>query len=153
MLSTTALTLGQITFIIRAIIQILSHGGMFLIGIIVLASAPRLASLKTHDAVNRAVGKSTFTKSSLMWVLASLRGKTGDPARPTKLVVSILLVTLYGVFSALSDLGFLGLRACELPGPTIFDRPSSINSTDAARNAIQNATIPGSTLEEIQVRR
>ncbi|THU90159.1 hypothetical protein K435DRAFT_841556 [Dendrothele bispora CBS 962.96] len=141
MLSTTSLTLGQITFIIRAIIQLLGHGGLFLIGIIVLASVPRVASLKTHDVVNRAVGKSTFTKSSLLWTLASFRGKAGDPSRPTN------------GFVALSDLGFLGLRACELPGPTMFDRPSSINSTEQAQNAIENATVAGAALEGINVYR
>ncbi|KAK7458751.1 hypothetical protein VKT23_009753 [Stygiomarasmius scandens] len=153
MLISSTLTLGQITFIFRAAIQILGFGGIFLIGYIILASSPRTASLKTHDIINRAVSKSTLTKSSFLWALAAIRGKTGDPRTPTRLVVAISLLVVYGAFVSLSDVGFLGFHACEVPGPSMFDRPNNVNSVDQARNATINATIAGNDLETIKVYR
>ncbi|KAF5342900.1 hypothetical protein D9758_015415 [Tetrapyrgos nigripes] len=149
MLVSSTLTLGQITFILRAAIQILGFGGLFLIGYIILANSPRTASIKTHDVVNRAVSKSTFTKSSLFWALAALRGKTGDPRTPARLVVAIVLSVMYGAFVSLSDVGFLGFHACEVAGPSSFDRPSSVNTRDQAYNATVNATIAGNKLTSI----
>ncbi|THU91688.1 hypothetical protein K435DRAFT_840904, partial [Dendrothele bispora CBS 962.96] len=150
MLVSSTLTLGQITFILRAVIQILGFGGIFLIGHIILASTPRTASLKTHDIINRAVSKSTLTKSSFRWTLAALRGTTGDPRTPKKLVAGISLLMIYGAFVSLSDVGFLGFHACEVPGPSSFDRPGSVNSGEVARNATVNATIAGNNLNDIK---
>ncbi|KAF5384718.1 hypothetical protein D9757_006272 [Collybiopsis confluens] len=153
MLISSSLTFGQVTFILRAAVQILGFGGIFLIGHILLASSPRTASLKTHDIINRAVSKSTFTKSSLIWVIATFRGKTGGPRTPPQLVVAISLLVLYGAFVSLSDVGFLGFHGCEVPGPSMFDRPNSVNNADQAYQMTMNATVAGNNLTSIKAYR
>ena len=62
MLITSTVTVGLITFILRAVIQFRSYGGLFLIGLLI---TPRIASITTHGIINRAVGKSNFTWASV----------------------------------------------------------------------------------------
>ena len=80
MLVTEALTVGQITFILRAAIQDLSYGGLFLIGLLILANTPRASFLKTHNInlLNRLVGKFSFTLTSVKWIWGYIyiRGRT-----------------------------------------------------------------------------
>ena len=79
MLVTEALTVGQITFILWAAIQILSYGGLFLIGLLILANTPRAAFLKTHNInlLNRLVRKFSFTLTSVKWIWGYIRlGRT-----------------------------------------------------------------------------
>lgn len=143
MLITDALTIGQITFILRAAIQMLSYGGIFLISLIILGSAPRVASLKTHDIVNRIVGKSTVTTASIKWMFNYLRGRSGDPVMSNRLLVSVALLTSYGVFISLSDVGFLGLYTCSVAGPSIQDFPASVRTNDQAQSAVNAALVNG----------
>ncbi|ESK88010.1 hypothetical protein Moror_10815 [Moniliophthora roreri MCA 2997] len=59
MLVSERLSIGQITFILRAAIQILTCDGLFLITYIILANSPRVASFRTHDTVEALRGKNT----------------------------------------------------------------------------------------------
>ena len=145
MLVTERLTIGQVTFIFRVVIQILTYGGAFLITYIILASSPRVASFKTHDVVNRVLGKATATEGSARWILNSIRGKNTDPILPTRLIVAISLSLLLGIFSSVSDIGFLGFHSCSVPGPPVQDRPSSITTESLAKNAVQAALVNGTT--------
>ncbi|KAK7051662.1 hypothetical protein VNI00_004641 [Paramarasmius palmivorus] len=136
MLVSERLTVGQITFILRAAIQVLTFGGLLLIPYIILASSPRVASLRTHDTVNRILSKYTATKTAALWIIEALRGRNTDPILPRRLLLAILLSFLLGVFSSISDLGFLGLYACPTAGPSTLDKPSSITSRELAAVAI-----------------
>ncbi|KAK7016432.1 hypothetical protein VNI00_018891 [Paramarasmius palmivorus] len=136
MLVSERLTVGQITFILRAAIQVLTFGGLLLIPYIILASSPRVASLRTHDTVNRILSKYTATKTAALWIIEALRGRNTDPILPRRLLLAILLSFLLGVFSGISDLGFLGFYACPTPGPGTLDKPSSITSRELAAAAI-----------------
>uniref|UniRef100_A0A0W0ETS8 Uncharacterized protein n=1 Tax=Moniliophthora roreri TaxID=221103 RepID=A0A0W0ETS8_MONRR len=142
MFLTSALTVGQLTFILRATIQILNYGGIFLIGYIVLASAPRVASLQTHDALNRIVGRETATKVTGKWILDVIRGRNGDPTKSPRLVLALTLLSVYGLLVSLSDLGFLGLYSCHA-SRTFNDRPASVNDTESAQAMIRAAMVNG----------
>ncbi|ESK82617.1 hypothetical protein Moror_11235 [Moniliophthora roreri MCA 2997] len=147
MFLTSALTVGQLTFILRAVIQILNYDGIFLIGYIVLASAPRIASLHTHDILNRVVGRETSGKTTRKWIFNAIRGRNGDPATSPRLILALTLLSVYGLPAALSDLGFLGLYACKTLRD-FPDHPASVNSTEEAlamvKSALVNGTDPGS---------
>ncbi|KAL0579887.1 hypothetical protein V5O48_002134 [Marasmius crinis-equi] len=153
MLVTDRLTIGQLTFVLRAIIQILTYGGAFLITYVILASSPRVASLKTHDVINRVLGKSTATKGSALWILNGVRGKNTDPVLPTRLLVAIALSLLLGIFSSLSDIGFLGFYACSVPGPPTQDHPSSITNEALATSAIQASLVNGTDPNKVKAYR
>ncbi|KAK7037244.1 hypothetical protein VNI00_011235 [Paramarasmius palmivorus] len=143
MLVSERLTIGQITFILRAAIQILTYGGLFLITYIILSSSPHVASLRTHDTVNRILGKSTATKSAALWIVEAVRGRNTDPVLPRRLLLAIFLSLLLGIFSSISDLGFLGFYACSVAGPSTSDKPSSITSQDLAVTAINASMVNG----------
>jgi hypothetical protein len=153
MILSTALTIGQITFILRVAIQILSYGGLFLIGRIILGSTPRLAPIDTHDLINRVVGKSTATSSSAKWVISRLRGKHGDPTPSITLLIALLLSLSYVGFAALSDIGFLGFYACSTPGPSKIARPASISSDEAAHELVVANLINGTDPSTVKVYR
>ncbi|KAK7051062.1 hypothetical protein VNI00_005174 [Paramarasmius palmivorus] len=142
MFLTSALTVGQLTFILRAAIQILSYGGIFLLGFIVLGSAPRVASLQTHDVLNRIVGRETATKQTRKWIFNAIRGRNGDPVSSHRLTLALTLLSTYGLLVSLSDLGFLGLYACHKT-ETFESRPASVNSTERARAMINTALVNG----------
>ena len=137
------LTTGQITFILRAIIQILSYGGLFLIGLIILGCTPRAAPLETHDMINRVVGKSTATKASLKWISRRILGKNRDVNHSSFLFVALVLSLLYGLFVSLSDIGFIGLEACTIAGSSYEDFPASIKSEADARALVNLSMLNG----------
>jgi hypothetical protein len=136
MLVTRVLTIGQITFIFRVVIQILSYGGLFLIGILVFSNTPSVTSVRTHDVLNRAVGRSSFTTTSLKWTWSWLRGKMNRPFQSTRLFIALALLTLYTPLTSLSDIGFLGFYTCSVPGPSVQEYPASINTYDLAHKFI-----------------
>ncbi|KAK7050983.1 hypothetical protein VNI00_005095 [Paramarasmius palmivorus] len=142
MFVTSALTVGQLTFILRAVIQVLSYGGIFIIGFIVLASAPRVASLQTHDTLNRVVGRETAARTTRKWIFNAIRGKNGDPVSSPRLILALTLLSVYSLLVALSDLGFLGLYACNA-SYTFEDRPASVNSTERAQSVLNTALVNG----------
>jgi hypothetical protein len=134
MIISDSITIGQLTFVVRVAIQILAYGGLALISIIILANAPRIGPLDTHDVVNRVVGKSTADAASAKWILNRLfRGSRRDPLPPTDLLIALFLFISYAAFVAISDIGFLGFYACSVPGPSFIDSPASVSSDDAAR--------------------
>jgi hypothetical protein len=143
MLVTRVLTIGQITFILRVVIQILSYGGLFLISILVFANTPSVTSVSTHDILNRAVGRSSFTTTSLKWTWSWLRGKINRPFQSTRLFIALVLLTLYGPLTSLSDIGFLGFYTCSVSGPSVHEYPASINTYDLAHSAIQANMVDG----------
>ncbi|KAF8885552.1 hypothetical protein CPB84DRAFT_1788268, partial [Gymnopilus junonius] len=107
------LTTGQITFIFRVVIQALSYVDVFLLGLLVLGNAPRVAPLDTHDVLNRVVGKSTSTPTALKQDFFFPLGFT------------LALSICFGLFVSLSDIGLIGLRACTVPGSDFQDFPAS----------------------------
>jgi hypothetical protein len=153
MLVTEALTIGQITFILRAAIQILTYAGLFLIGLLILAHTPRVASLKTHDLVNRAVGKASFTQASVKWIWGYMRGRNEGAAESIRLLIAIVLFTLYSLFASLSDIGFLGFYTCSVPGPSVHDYPASIASDNLARSAVLANLVNGTDPSTIKAYR
>jgi len=132
MIISESLTIGQITFILRVTVQILAYGGPALISVLILSNAPRVALIETHDVINRLVGASTANQSSAKWVFNRFRNRRKDPISSTNLLISLFLSLSYTAFVALSDIGYLGLYACSIPGPTILDSPASVTSDDAA---------------------
>ncbi|KAG6906899.1 hypothetical protein DXG01_011453 [Tephrocybe rancida] len=146
MIISHTITLGQLTFILRVAVQILSYGGPFLIGVIILGSVPRLAPIDTHDIVNRVVGASSATRRTGKWIVSRIRRNTADPIPPTNLILVLFLSITYTAFVSLSDIGFLGLYACPVPGPTTSDLPASIASDDAARSFVSAHMVNGTEL-------
>jgi hypothetical protein len=143
MLVTETLTIGQITFIFRLIIQLLSYGGLFLFGLIIVASAPRIAPLSTHDVLNRLVGQITATKSSVVWMASYITGRSGDRSFPKGLVMSIFLFTIYSSLVNLSDVGFLGIESCTTAWPTYNDFPLSVRDAVSANASVTASMING----------
>lgn len=145
MILSSILTTGQLTFIIRVAIQILSYGGPALIGLIILGSVPRLAPVDTHDTINRVVGASTAMFSISKWIWKHARQNPIDPTPPTKLTFILALSIIYTLFVSLSDIGLLGFHACSIPGPSMLDFPASITSDDAARSFIIHTNLVNGT--------
>lgn len=136
MIISDSITVGQLTFILRVAVQILSYGGIAVIIIILLGTTPRVAPVSSHDVVNRVVGSETTTKYAGLWLLRRLRRNQTHPATPTALLFIILLYVSYTLFVSVSDIGFLGFYACSVPGRNIMERPASVSSEDAARSLI-----------------
>ena len=134
------LTTGQMAFILRVVIQILSYGGLFLIGLIILGNAPPVAPLETHDVLNRIVGKSTTTKTSLKWIFRRVFRRIRDPVPSSRLTIALALSLCYGLFVSLSDIGFIGLHSCTIPGSSFQDFPASIK-TDSDALAVVTANM------------
>ncbi|KAJ3512575.1 hypothetical protein NLJ89_g3437 [Agrocybe chaxingu] len=138
------LTIGQITFILRVAIQILAYGGLFLLGLLVLASAPRVATLETHDVINRVVGRSTASTSSMKWIFKRITSRMDRDLAPSPLLLWALALSLiYGLLVSLTDIGFIGLNACEVAGTTRLDFPASVRSDEDARQGLEVNLIPG----------
>ncbi|GLB45460.1 hypothetical protein LshimejAT787_2300200 [Lyophyllum shimeji] len=144
------LTTGQITFILRVVIQILSYAGLFILGLIILGNTPRVAPVETHDVLNRLVGKSTATFTSMKWITKRLGGSGGDPTPSFRLLLAILLFLFYGLFVSVSDIGFIGFYACTVPGANSVDFPASVKTDDDALRLVRanliNGTDPASVL-------
>lgn len=145
MLLTTQLTIGQITFILRVAVQILALGGLFLISLIILANAPRVASVETHDVINRVVGRSTANVSSAKWIVRRLLGRNRDPVPSTRLLLATLLLLLYGIFATISDIGFIGFHACTTAGPSTTDFIASLKTDDSARTFTFDSLVNGTS--------
>ena len=143
MIVTHQLTLGQITFILRVSIQILSYGGLFLIGLIVLGTIPRVASAETHGVINRIVGKSSATKASILWAFRYFRRRSGDPITSVRFLLAVLLLVFYSLFVVVSDVGFIGFYACSTAYPPTVDYPASLSTDTLARSAIAANLING----------
>ncbi|PPQ73737.1 hypothetical protein CVT26_011892 [Gymnopilus dilepis] len=140
---TDRLTTGQITFILRVAVQALSYGGLFLIGLIILANTPRVAPLETHDVLNRVVGKSTSLKSSLKWIAKRVFGRARDPASSFGLLLALAISICYGLFVSLSDIGFIGLHSCTVAGSDLQAFPASIQSDADALAVVASNMING----------
>ena len=153
MLISHELTLGQITFILRVTIQILSYGGLFLIGMIVLGTIPRVASAEAHGVVNRIVGKNSATTASIQWAFQYWRNKTGDPVTSSRFLVAVLLLLFYSLFVIISDVGFIGFYACSTPYPSFIDFPASVSTDDLARTAIASNLVNGTNPATVNVHR
>jgi hypothetical protein len=153
MLLTDRLTVGEITFILRLIIQVLNYAGIFILGLIILTNAPRIAAIVTHDVLNRIVGKITSTYSSIKWCLSSITRRGPGPKTPTShaLLLSVIFFTIYSAFTALSDVGLLGFHTCTTPYSPYWDFPSSINSDQAADKAIASTLVNGTLPSNVQV--
>jgi hypothetical protein len=139
-----SITIGQLTFILRVAIQILSYGALALINLIILSSVPRVATLDTHDVVNRVIGNSTSKMVSIKWISNRLlKGSDRDPLPSTNLLIALSLFISHAAFVAISDIGFLGFDVCSVPGPSFFDFPASVASDDAAQALIASNLING----------
>ena len=138
-----SLTISQITFIFRMAIQILAFGGTFLIGLIIFGNSPRSTAKETHDLLNRVVGKSTATLTSVKWMQRQMFQTSGDRQTPRSLLFGLLLFILYGLFVSLSDIGFLGLHACNIPFPPFHTLPASIQTEADARALVQKNLVNG----------
>ena len=147
---TTALTSGQITFVFRVIIQLLSYGGIFLIGLIILGNSPRTAFKETHDVLNRVVGKSTTTLTTTKWILKRIFKRSGDTLPSKRLLFALLLFMIYGLFALLSDIGFLGLKDCTVPYPSFDTFPASIQTEADARALVVKNMINGTDPKSIK---
>ncbi|KAJ6571346.1 hypothetical protein B0H19DRAFT_1129781 [Mycena capillaripes] len=143
MLVSETLTIGQISFIFRVLIQVLTYGGLFLFARIMLASAPRVATLLTHDLINRLVGSLTATTSSLSWILRYLTGRSGDRSFPSGLIASVFLFTVYSSLVNLSDIGFLGIYSCTAVSPPYIDSPLSVHDAISANSSVTAALVNG----------
>ncbi|KAJ7229365.1 hypothetical protein C8J57DRAFT_1387334 [Mycena rebaudengoi] len=143
MLISETLTIGQITFIFRVLIQLLTYSGLFLFALIILVSVPRVATLSTHDLINRLVGKSTATTSSLSWILGYFTGRSGDHSFPRGLIASVFLFTIYSSLVNLSDIGLLGIYSCTTAWPSYTDSPFSVHDAIAANASVTAALING----------
>ncbi|KAG6829797.1 hypothetical protein H0H92_003452 [Tricholoma furcatifolium] len=153
MIISSSLSIGQITFILRIAVQILTYAGLAIVGVLILTNIPRVASLTTHDALNRIVGASTSTTSTLKWLLASLRHNPAETAPSTKMILLLFLSISYTIFVSLSDIGFLGFHACSVAGPTTYDTPGSVNSSDIALSLIAANTVNGTDLSRVRTYR
>jgi hypothetical protein len=140
MIISDSLAIGQITFVLRVAIQILSYGGLALIGLIILGTVPRTTNVETHDVINRVLGASTVTASTATWIVSNLR-QSKAAAPPTNLIAILFLFISYTAFAALSDVGFLGFYACSVPGNTYKDFPASVSSDETARTLIKSNII------------
>ena len=143
MIISNSLSVGQITVILRVAIQILAYAGLALIGLIILGSAPRIASIRTHDMINRIMGALAGNLSSARWIVDRLRHKRTDNITASFLIIVFLSVS-YAAFAAISDIGFLGFYACSVPKPAFSTFPASVASDDAARALIAAYMVNGS---------
>lgn len=137
------LTTGEITFIFRIVIQILSYLGLYLLGRVVLGNAPRVAPLETHDVLNRFVGKSTTTLTSLRWIWKRIIRRNRDPIPSLALAFAFALALLYGVTVTVSDIGLIGIRSCTVAGPSHEDFPASIRSDSDALALVMTNMLNG----------
>lgn len=140
---THLLSIGQITFIVRAGIQVLSLGGALLLGILVLSNTPRKASIHLHDLINRVVGKSTLTKSSLIWLAQHARQKDTEVPSSPGFYVAFTLFTLYAGLVAIADVGFLGFHPCSVPFGDTFDTPLSVTTPEQALASMSALMVNG----------
>jgi len=150
MIISSSITIGQITFILRAAIQILSYAGIALITIIILASVSRVAPIDTHDTINRIVGTTTATSSTVKWIFSH---RQANPRPPTSFLLVLFLSVSYTIFVSLSDIGFLGFYACEVPGPNSMDSPASVTSQAAASNLVLANMVNGTKPEDVKAYR
>lgn len=152
---TDSLTIGQLTFIVRVVLQVVSLAGPFLIGLLILSNTSRLASFSTHDQINRVVGALSTNKLSAKWVWDYSQRNTQDSAKHLRLLISITLLILYGLFSSLSDIGFLGLHSCSVPAPstTKYEYPGSITNMSVAQQSMLSSFVKGTDMNAIKASR
>jgi len=121
--------------------------GIFLIGLIIFGNSPRSSRKETHDVLNRIVGKSTAKSMTMKWMIGQIFNKSGDPAPPKSLLFALLLFMLYGLLASLSDIGFLGLKACTVPYPSFDTLPASIQTEADARALVGKNFIKGTAIQ------
>lgn len=141
MIISTNLTTGQVSFIIRVVTEILTSGGLFLVGLVVLGNAPRIASVITHDALSRIAGGETSALTALKWLLK--RGKTNDPTSTSRLAIGIALLISYSLFAKLTDIGLIGLHTCTTHGPDVLDFPASVRDDAGALVQLKQNMVNG----------
>lgn len=146
---TDRLEIGVFTFLVRLVIQILSYAGVFLLGLLVVGHAPRIATVSTHDIINRTVGGSTATSTAARWFKTLLisRGGNGDTSR--FLSIALALSLSYHLLAALSDIGFVGLEVCDVPALSYPDQHASLRSLEAARSTMDNRMVNASKPEDV----
>lgn len=154
MILSSAITIGQLTFVLRVAIQILSYGGLALITLIIIGNAPRVAPIDTHNVISYVIGKSSSTSVSAKWVFNRLlRGGRKDPIPSTNLLIAVFLFISYTAFVAVSDIGFLGFYSCSVPGPSLIDFPASISSDNAARALVLGNLVNGTDPSSVKAYR
>ncbi|KAJ6571345.1 hypothetical protein B0H19DRAFT_1129779 [Mycena capillaripes] len=153
MLLTDSLSVGQLTFILRLVIQVLNYGGLFILGLIIASNAPRIVPLATHDVLNRIVGKITSTKESLKWCAEYVLGRSGRTPSPSSLLAAVILSAVYVGFAALSDVAFLGFHTCTTPFAAYYDFSSSIGTDSAAMEAVVANLLDGTDAASVKVSR
>lgn len=147
------LTTGQVTLIFRLVVQILSYGGLFILGLLALGNTPRVAPLETHDVLNRMVGGSTATLASIKWMAERVQGNDKDTRPPSRLFLALLLSFSFTLFVSLSDIGFVGIYKCSIPRASMLDFPASIKTDDDALNLIRANLINGTDPSSVYSRR
>ncbi|KAF9267745.1 hypothetical protein L218DRAFT_644639 [Marasmius fiardii PR-910] len=103
--------------------------------------------------VNRVVGKSTASKSTAKWIFNSFRGRNGDPVASKRLLISLMLLSVYSIFVAISDLGFLGFYACKVSAGSYYDRPRSVNDDRSALAAVNTSMVDGADPSTVKMYR
>ncbi|KAJ7925105.1 hypothetical protein B0H13DRAFT_1976127 [Mycena leptocephala] len=153
MLLTESLSVGQLTFILRLIIQVLNYGGLFILGLIIASNAPQVGPLPTHDVLNRIMGKITFTKESLKWCAGYILGRNDGPSSRPALLLAMVFFTSYAGFAALGDVALLGFHECTTPSASYYDFPSSIGTDHAAMEAVTANLLDGTDPASVRVSR
>ena len=144
-------TVGQLTFILRAVIQIVAFFGLTATGYLIVAHAPSAAPITVHDVVNRQMSYQTAFSSSGKWVLSKIFGRSRNgPTVSTNLVAAVGFSMFFTLFVSLSDLGFLGFFSCNVPGPVYYERPASVGSIQNARDVIASNLINGTDPSTVQ---
>jgi hypothetical protein len=150
-----SLTFGQLTFIIRVVVQVLSLVASFLIGLLMLSNSPQIASFRTHDVINRIIGRMTATDSSLAWIWHYSRRPEQSPIKSPGFVLSIALLSLYGLVAKLSDVGFLGFYTCSIPNTdgSKYASPNDIVDDVHAQSVILDNLVDGTDPNTLKAHR
>ncbi|KAJ6507014.1 hypothetical protein C8R45DRAFT_514836 [Mycena sanguinolenta] len=152
MLLTQSLSVGQLTFILRLIVQVFNYSGLFILGLIIASNAPQVAPLATHDVLNRIMGKITFTKESLKWCAGYILGRQ-RPQYSSALLLAVVFSTFYAGFAALGDVALLGFHTCTTHSASYYDFPSSISTDHAAMEAVVANLLDGTNPSSVGVSR
>ncbi|PVF94929.1 hypothetical protein CPB86DRAFT_828299 [Serendipita vermifera] len=151
---TESLTIGQLAFILRVVIQAFSMVGPFLVGLLILSNAPKIASFRTHGVINRITGRFTATNFSLTWIWHYSRQPDQNPIRSLSFPLSIAFLCLYGLVAKLSDVGFLGFHTCSIPSTqSKYAHPDSITDDVFSQSIILDNMANGTNPNTLKVHR
>ncbi|KAG5645801.1 hypothetical protein H0H81_008764, partial [Sphagnurus paluster] len=76
----------------------------------------------------------------------------GSPS-PLRLVLALLLLLSYALLVSLSDIGFIGLYACDIPGSSTPDFPASVKSDADALRVVSSNLVNGTDPASVYSRR